>query len=78
MQYTHTHNIYVNLIFTYYNIFRKLLGPSALIDVYEKDNKIGGRMNAITVNNQTVESGGTFLLDTNRYMVQFAAETGTT
>jgi len=33
-------------------------------------------MDTITLNGQTVEAGGTFLLNTNRYMVEFATETG--
>eukprot|EP00111_Clytia_hemisphaerica_P007350 TCONS_00021383-protein len=54
---------------------RKLLGDSIDIDVYEKDDRLGGRLNTLDVNGQTVECGGTYILKGHRYMVQFAEDT---
>lgn len=53
------------------SILRELLGPSAQIDVYEQYERVGGRVNIVELNGHTIESGGTIIHDSNRYMVNF-------
>ena len=64
------------LLFITKSIHRKLLGTSAQIDVYEKTDRIGGRLDVITLNGQTIESGGTIIHSSNKYMVEFTKEMG--
>lgn len=58
------------------HFLRKSLGPSAQIDVYEKSDRIGGRLEIVTLNKQSIEAGGTIIHDSNKYMVDFTKELG--
>eukprot|EP00111_Clytia_hemisphaerica_P007351 TCONS_00021385-protein len=56
------------------HFLRKLLGNEVQIDVFEKNDHLGGRMHAIDVNGEQIESGGTIIHSSNRYMVDFAKD----
>lgn len=62
-----------NFVFCYH---RKLLGPSAVIHVYEKSDRVGGRLDVVTVKGDAVEAGGSIIHSSNQYMVNFIHEMG--
>lgn len=42
------------------------------IDLFEKQNRIGGRVKSITFDGDTYEAGGAIIIAANKYMVGFA------
>lgn len=50
---------------------RNLLGSGAIIDVFEKDNRIGGRMAVVEIENNTFEAGASIIHESNKYMTNF-------
>ena len=65
-------HVYLLYIFT----FRKILGDTAHIDVFEQSDHIGGRLNIVTINGESIESGGSVIHSSNKYMVDFVKELG--
>jgi len=55
-------------------LVRKLVGTSAQIDVFEKSDRVGGRLHVITMEGQIIESGGTIIHSSNKYMMDFVKE----
>lgn len=56
--------------------FRELYGDFLHIDVYEKEDRVGGRLHVVSMNGATIESGGTIIHSSNKYMVDFATDLG--
>ena len=52
------------------------VAPSLHIDVYERRNRVGGRVNSIDVGGDVIEAGASIAVDENRYLKSFAAEAG--
>lgn len=55
---------------------RKHLGPKAEIHMYEKSNKIGGRLRVAEFDGKLFEAGGSIIHSSNKYMVRFINELG--
>ena len=55
---------------------RESLGEGATITVYERDTQLGGRLGTIDVGGTPVESGGTIIHETNRYVAGFVDRLG--
>ena len=54
----------------------KSLNASVEIDVFEKAEKVGGRMAVIEIDKNQYESGGSVIHDSNKYMVEFCKMLG--
>jgi prenylcysteine oxidase/farnesylcysteine lyase len=50
---------------------RQALGAGATSSVYERDDRLGGRLATLDVGGTPVEAGGTIIHETNRYMAGF-------
>ena len=50
---------------------RQALGEGASLTVYERDAQLGGRLATLDVGGTPVESGGTIIHETNRYLANF-------
>ena len=50
---------------------RQALGESAALTVYETEPQLGGRLATLDVAGTPVESGGTIIHETNRYLADF-------
>ena len=50
---------------------RQALGERAALTVYERDAQLGGRLATLDVGGTQVESGGTIIHETNRYLASF-------
>jgi prenylcysteine oxidase/farnesylcysteine lyase len=50
---------------------RQALGEGASLTVYERDSQLGGRLATLDVGGTPVESGGTIIHETNRYLANF-------
>ncbi len=50
---------------------RKALGSNVQIHVFEKENKVGGRMSVVKVDNDVYEAGGSVIHESNRYLTDF-------
>ena len=48
--------------------FRNLLGDNIMIDVYEKADKVGGRMAVTNVNGHMIECGGAIVHEQHKLM----------
>ena len=57
-------------------IFRKLHGSSIDVDVFEKTDQCGGRLKTVDINGQKTEAGGTYILSSHRYTMEFFQQTG--
>lgn len=44
--------------------------------MFESSDRVGGRLHVITMEGQTVESGGTIIHSSNKYMMDFVKELG--
>ncbi|RLB47269.1 MAG: hypothetical protein DRH23_11000, partial [Deltaproteobacteria bacterium] len=55
---------------------RQALGEGAALTVYERDAQLGGRLAILDVGGTQVESGGTIIHETNRYMAGFVDDLG--
>jgi len=55
---------------------REALGAGATITLYERDVQLGGRLATIDVGGTPVESGGTIIHETNRYVAGFVDRLG--
>lgn len=55
---------------------RQALGEGAALTVYERDAQLGGRLATLDVGGTPVESGGTIIHETNRYMADFVDHLG--
>lgn len=55
---------------------RESLGEGATITVYEREAQLGGRLATIDVGGTPVESGGTIIHETNRYVAGFVDRLG--
>jgi len=53
---------------------RQCLGERVALTVYERDDRVGGRLATIGVGGARVEAGGTIIHETNRYMAGFIDE----
>jgi prenylcysteine oxidase/farnesylcysteine lyase len=55
---------------------REALGEGAVLTLYERDSQLGGRLATLDVDGTPVESGGTIIHETNRYMAGFVDRLG--
>lgn len=55
---------------------REALGDDASLTLYERDAQLGGRLATLGVDGTPVESGGTIIHETNRYMAGFVDRLG--
>jgi len=55
---------------------RQALGEGAALTVYERDAQLGGRLATLDVGGTPVESGGTIIHETNRYLAGFVDHLG--
>ncbi len=55
---------------------RQALGEGAKLTVYERDAQLGGRLATLDVGGTPVESGGTIIHETNRYLASFVDQLG--
>ena len=58
------------------HFYRKHLGPKTQIHVYEKSNKIGGRLAVAEFGGHSFEAGGSIIHSSNQYMARFINELG--
>ncbi|XP_066933651.1 prenylcysteine oxidase 1-like isoform X2 [Clytia hemisphaerica] len=58
------------------HFLRKSLGETVQIDVFEKSDHIGGRLHIVTIDGQSIESGGTIIHSSNKYTVDFVKDLG--
>ena len=55
---------------------RQILGPSTHIQVFERADKVGGRLATIDIAGDLYESGGSIIHGKNMYMKTFVKELG--
>ena len=55
---------------------RQALGERAALTVYERDAQLGGRLATLDVGGTPVESGGTIIHETNRYLAGYVDHLG--
>ena len=55
---------------------RQILGPDAQIEVFERSDKVGGRLATIQVAGHVYEAGGSIIHPENMYMKSFVKDLG--
>ena len=60
----------------FFSNFSQAFGSSVQLDVYEKADRIGGRMRVLELNGEEMEAGGAVVHDSNKYMKYFTKEMG--
>ncbi|XP_066933721.1 prenylcysteine oxidase 1-like [Clytia hemisphaerica] len=58
------------------HFLRKHYGDSIHIDVFEKTDRMGGRLLSAHLNGESFETGGTIIHSSNKYMAEFTKEMG--
>eukprot|EP00111_Clytia_hemisphaerica_P007348 TCONS_00021380-protein len=56
------------------HFLRKHYGDSLHIDVFEKTDRMGGRLLSAHLNGESFETGGTIIHSSNKYMAEFTKE----
>ena len=52
------------------------LGPNVTIDVFEKGNRVGGRMAVVEIGGNSFEAGASVIHESNKYMQEFTKLSG--
>ena len=55
---------------------RHMFGSRASIDVFEKTNRVGGRLATVEIEGQFYEAGGSIIHPDNKYMSSFVKDLG--